>query len=339
MLLRLPLLVILLAPLTGCWDVGVGAPPGAPVGHPMFMSPHVNPIVSVGDHVYAANTPAGTVDIIDSDRRRVIRRIHVGIDPVGLAVRPDGMEVWVSNHISDTVSVIDTDPDSPTLHTVKATVQAFDPSGLVTDFDEPTGIAFASDEKAYVALGPDNEIAVVDVATYSVTSRLPINAQDPRALLVSGNRLFAMPFESHNQTQLSGCLGSVGGERCTFSLLEHVLLNNNILSLGYDADIVIKRKLPDRDLFVFDTETDELIEVVDGIGTLLYGLAIDSQGRVFVAQTDARNAVNGKAGTEKHGLEEMENRAFLNQITVVDCAADYCGGSAGHLSQKYFFCR
>ena len=28
-------------------------------------------------------------------------------DPVGIAVRPDGKEVWVSNHVSDSVSVID----------------------------------------------------------------------------------------------------------------------------------------------------------------------------------------------------------------------------------------
>ena len=29
----------------------------------------------------------------------------------------------------------------------------------------------------------------------------------------------------------------------------------------------------------------------------LYGLAVDSKGSVFVAQTDARNEVNGRSGT------------------------------------------
>jgi YVTN family beta-propeller protein len=336
MLSRLALLTTLFTLLIACSDggdsspgavssLGVAAPAGDPVGHPMFMSPHVNPIVSLGKHIYATNTPADTVDVIDAETREVVLRIKVGIDPVALAIRPDEKEIWVANHISDSVSVIDTDPQSPTLHHIIATVQAFGPSGLVTDFDEPTGIAFANNDKAYVALGPDNEIAVVDVASYSVSNRLPINAQDPRAMQVAGDRLFVMPFESHNQSQISGCTPEkIDGDLCTFDILTHVVFSNNILSLGYDADIIINPGLPDRDLYVFDTGSDELIEIVDGIGTLLYGLTVDSQGQVYVAQTDARNAVNGRAGTQKHGLEELENRAFLNQITHIDCSED-CG--------------
>ena len=50
---------------------------------------------------------------------------------------------------------------------------------------------------------------------------------------------------------------------------------------------------------------------------MLYGLTVDSNGHVFIAQTDARNDANGRAGTKKHGIKEMENRAFLNQITKV----------------------
>ena len=51
------------------------------------------------------------------------------------------------------------------------------------------------------------------------------------------------------------------------------------------------------------------------MGTLLYGLAVDSKGRIFIAQTDARNDANGRAGTKKHGLAELQNRPYLNQIT------------------------
>ncbi|MEC7567093.1 MAG: hypothetical protein VX738_15535, partial [Planctomycetota bacterium] len=82
-------------------------------------------------------------------------------------------------------------------------------------------------------------------------------------------------------------------------------------------DIIKHPEVPDRDLYVFDTNTDKLIEVVDTLGTLLYGLAVDSSGNVFVAQADARNDANGRSGTKKHGLKELENRAFLNQITRV----------------------
>ena len=78
---------------------------------------------------------------------------------------------------------------------------------------------------------------------------------------------------------------------------------------------------------MFDTATDELVEVVDTLGTLLYGVAADSAGRVFIAQTEARNDANGKAGTEGHGMAELENRAFLNRITRVSCGAG-CGAPA-----------
>ena len=60
--------------------------------------------------------------------------------------------------------------------------------------------------------------------------------------------------------------------------------NNNVLSRNAVVDIVRRADVPDRDLFVFDTETDQLLQTVSSLGTLLYGLAVDSGGRVFVAQ-------------------------------------------------------
>ena len=98
----------------------------------------------------------------------MVARIPVGVDPVSVAVRPDGKEVWVANHVSDSVSVIDSDPASPTHLHVVATVQEFDAKTKATRFDEPVGIAFAGNDKAYVALSSENQIAVVDVATRKV---------------------------------------------------------------------------------------------------------------------------------------------------------------------------
>ena len=295
------------------------------VGHPMLVSPHSKPIAASGGYVYVANTPADTVDVIDVHTRRVVKRIDVGVDPVSVAVRPDGREVWVANHVSDTVSVIDADAASRSFHEVIATIQDIDAQTLSTRFDEPVGIAFASDSKAYVALSTANQVAIVDAQEHAVTGRLPIRAQDPRALVARGDRLYVIPFESNNQSQLSGCRAEdIDGDVCTFDAVQHVFTTNNVLSLGYDADIVKNPRIPDRDIFVFDTRTDEQVDVVHTAGTLLYGIAVDGNGRVFVAQTDARNVENGRAGTRKHGLAEMENRAFLNQITRVNCRGS-CG--------------
>ncbi len=294
------------------------APPAAKqVGHPTFMSPHTSPIVKHGDHVFVANTPADTVDVIDAKTRSITARVSVGVDPVSLAIRPDGKEVWVSNHVSDSVSVIDTNSDSPTYLHVVGTIQAFNERTKATEFDEPVGIAFASNEKAYVALSSENQIAVIDVASREVRKRLRIRSQDPRAIVVRNGRLYVLPFESNNKTQLSGGTGKLDKDYETFDAFEHSIRVNNVLSIGHVTDIVKHPDVPDRDLYVYDTRTDKLVETVDTLGTLLYGMTVDSQGRVYVAQTDARNDANGRSGTKKHGLKELENRAFLNQVTTV----------------------
>ena len=303
------------------------APDAVPddVGHLTFMSPHASPIAVSGGSVFVTNTPADTLDVIDAATRTVAARVRVGVDPVGLAVRPDGKEVWVANHVSDSVSVIDADAGSPTYLQVVATVQDIGSWSGATRFDEPVGVAFASDEKAYVALSSENQVAIVDVAARRVTGHIDIRAQDPRAIAVRGERLYVLPFESNNRTQVSGCRGEIDGELCTFDAQEHVVDNNNVLSLGITVDVVKHPDVPDRDLYVFDTTTDALVEVVETVGTLLYGLAVDSGGEVFVAQADARNDANGRAGTEGEGLAELENRAFLNRITRIDCGGGSCG--------------
>lgn len=296
------------------------APP-AKVGHPSFLSPHFQPIVLHNDLLFVVNTPSDTVDVIDSATKKIVKRIPVGIDPVSLAIRPDGHELWVSNHISDSVSVIDTNPASTSHLHVIATIQDIDRKKRSTNFDEPVGIAFADNHKAYVALSSENKIAVVDVPSRRVTDHLVIPAQDPRAIVVRHGKLYVLPFESNNKTQLSG--GSkIDGNLVTFDAHEHSIANNNILSLGHVVDIVKHPDVPDKDLFVFDTKTDKLIETVDTLGTLLYGLTVDSKGSVFIAQTDARNDANGRSGTKKHSLKELQNRPFLNQITRVDFKKD-----------------
>lgn len=291
------------------------------VGYPLLESPHSNPIAVNDGLVYVTNTPSGTVDVIDSATRTIVDRIHVGIDPVGIAVRPDGKEVWVSNHVSDSVSIIDADPASRTFHVVIDTIQEFKDSA--TQFDEPVGIAFADNKKAYVALSSTNQIAVIDVETRSIVSRLKISAQDPRALYVRNGKLFVVPFESGNQTQLSGSNGPVPSDTAfTFNAYKEFIdlrsvwdVIGSVLSTGFEEDIIKNSKMPDKDLFVFDTGTDRLVGTFNTLGTLLYGITVDADLNVYIAQTDARNDVNGKAGTEKHGLDELQNRPFLNQIT------------------------
>jgi len=320
-------LMILVAALTLALTCSGGPSPHQPEGQVTFASPQVDPIAlgPSGDLVLVANTANGTLDLIDAQAHRVISDVKVGLDPVSVAVRPDGGEAWVANHVSDSVSVVDLRP-GPTRYQVVATIQDLDPATGATRFDEPVGIAFADSGKAYVALSSRNQVAIVDVNTRSVTGHIQVPSQEPRALRVRGGKLYVASFESGNQTELSTCPAAVfpiDGDQCTFDQGTLNFASNPNL-VGAPVDIVRDPRQPDRDLYVYDTATDTLIEAVSHLGTLLYGLDVDGRGRAYVSLTEARNDANGRAGTQGQGLADLDNRIFLNQVATVDCSGSPC---------------
>ncbi len=74
-----------------------------------FESGQVRPLAQSADgsRLYAVNTPNNTLDIfkVVSGGLELITRVPVGLEPVAVAVRSDN-EVWVVNHLSDSVSVV-----------------------------------------------------------------------------------------------------------------------------------------------------------------------------------------------------------------------------------------
>ena len=317
----------------GLISVAVPADAGAPrrtlelVGFQLFESPQVNPIVlnATGTRLFVANTTSNSVSVVDTSNNFAIATIEVGLDPSALAVRPGANELWVSNHVSDSVSVIDIAPGSPTENRVIDTIQSVDAQG-VTLFDEPVGIAFTADgAKAFVALSSRNQIAVIDPATRTVTSRLIVRAQEPRAIAVRNGLLYVIAEESGNRSELSAC-GAAGDTNastaCTLGL-------NDLVSFATNPNLPTKTKhiqtdpdVPDRDLFIFDTTTGLEVTTVSGIGTLLNGIAVSNAGRAFITQTDARNVVNGNHGQT---LATLGNRTFNNRLAAVTCSGVSCG--------------
>ncbi|MCP5057239.1 MAG: hypothetical protein GY937_10995 [bacterium] len=318
-------------------------------GHQSYLSPQSNPIAfsecATSSWVFAVSTTSNRVDVINAATNTWSDHVRVGMDPVALAVKPTatcaGRELWVSNHISDSVSVVDIDPSSASFLQIVETIQEVDSNG-VSQFDEPVGIAFSlNSNKAYVALSSRNDVAVIDTTTYAVTSRLHITNQDPRALTVrrlgpnqgDPELLYVAAFESGNQTELSLC-GSVSpGSQCTMDFGQFAV---NLLAIGpalagLPHNIVVDPDVPDRDVFVYNTSTDTLVSggAVEHVGSLLYGIAVDSSGNAFVAQTEARNAANGLAALPPEGntedLVDLDNRLFLNQIGTLSCTAGGCG--------------
>jgi YVTN family beta-propeller protein len=296
-------------------------------GFQTYASPQVNPIaVSPSGHeVYVANTTSNTLSVLTTAPFKQVRQVNVGLEPVAVAVKPDGSEVWVANHVSDSISVIDVTPGSASYREVVETIQLLDAS-LATLFDEPAGIAFAGNNKAYVALSSRDTIAVIDATTYQVTGFIPVRGAEPRAIAVRNGLLYVAAFEGGNRSEISACATPFGsniiGGQCTLGLPQlQTFVTEPNLPLA-TKNIVTDPQAPDRDLFVYDTATDQEVAVVSGVGTLLYGLAVDANGRAFVAQTDARNQVNGN---HREVLATLQNRMFDNELAAVTCTAGGCG--------------
>jgi DNA-binding beta-propeller fold protein YncE len=75
-----------------------------------FESGHVRPLAmsSSGDRLYVVNTPDNLLEVfsVDSFGLTHTTSIPTGMEPVAVALRNDN-EVWVVNHLSDSISIVD----------------------------------------------------------------------------------------------------------------------------------------------------------------------------------------------------------------------------------------
>ncbi|RMF79350.1 MAG: hypothetical protein D6744_09215, partial [Planctomycetota bacterium] len=158
-----------------------------------WETPHVSPLAlgKAGARLYAVNTPAARLEIFDvtGDAPAFVGSVPVGLDPVSVRPRTES-EVWVVNHVSDSVSIVDTNQ--------MVVVRTLHPG------DEPADVVFAGG-RAFVTCSQLNSIAVYDLADLAAEPRmLLIEGEDPRALAVSpdGATVYAAIFQSGNHTTL-----------------------------------------------------------------------------------------------------------------------------------------
>ena len=162
-----------------------------------WETPHVHPLSMTpdGTRLLAVNTPDNRLEVFDLTGAVPARlaAIPVGLDPVSVRARTNG-EVWVVNHISDTVSVVDLATGN-----VVAT--------LDTD-DEPCDVVFAgAPQRAFVSCSQANTVLVFDPASLATApTRIAIRGEDPRALAVNpaGDRVYLAVHDSGNRTTVVG---------------------------------------------------------------------------------------------------------------------------------------
>ncbi len=278
-----------------------------------FESSHVHPLAlsAAGDELYAVNTPEGRLSIFDvalGGGLTFAGDVPVGVDPVSLAQRPGTNEVWVVNHLSDSVSVVDV-----ALHQVVATIAVG---------DEPTDIAFASG-RAFVSLaGNEDRVKVYNAATRAQIVSLNIFGDDPRALAVNaaGTEVYAVVLESGNQTTalFHELVTNGGGPPApnpprapglgpapAVGLIVKFNPANNRWEdeSGKNWSSKVNFTLPDSDLFVIDADaaTPSVTGTVSRVGTILYDVAArPGSSELWVPNTDARNLVRFEPNLRGH---------------------------------------
>jgi len=179
------------------WTLGLGQNRT----HMLFVAKDEN-------RIFTSNVNSNSISILDRDKSGdasgwVENTISVGSGPEGFDVSPDEKELWAANSHDGTVSIIDLTSrkivQTIDTRTKMANRLKFTPDGkmvLISDLRSgdlviievssrkeikrenlghgAAGILIVPDgSHAYIAVSPDNNIAVLDLKTLSVTGRIP----------------------------------------------------------------------------------------------------------------------------------------------------------------------
>ncbi|HWU88051.1 MAG TPA: beta-propeller fold lactonase family protein [Kofleriaceae bacterium] len=298
----------------------------------LFESGQVRPLALSPDrrHLFAVNTPDNRLEVFGIGTSGLVHTasIPVGLEPVAVAARTD-REVWVVNHLSDSVSVVKLDEDARSGRVERTLLVG----------DEPRDLVFAGPgrRRAFITaahrgqnLPFDPQLSTPGVGRADVwvfdaealgnslggspLTIVTLFTDTPRALAVTpdGTRVYAAGFHTGNRTTSIGefampdGFGPNGAPGPATDAAGHPAPEAGTIvkwngahwvdALGRPRDEYVMFSLPDKDVFVLDAMTSPPRKVAgaggsfQGVGTILYSMIVNpASGKVYVANTDANN--------------------------------------------------
>lgn len=320
-----------------------------------FESGHVRPLVLSpdGKRLYAVNTPDNRLEVfaVDENGLTPLFSIPVGMEPVAVAM-PDNSEVWVVNHVSDSVSVVAVGDDSAGTRVVRTLLVG----------DEPRDIVFAGENKhrAFITCahrGQNNPndpqltqqgVGRADVWVFdrenlgsslggAPETILTLFGDTPRALAAdpNGDKVYAAVFYSGNRTtsivnfpflpllKAAPTTSPAGVPAPRTGLIVKYDGSRWVDETNRDYSLFVLFDLPDYDVFAIDAtaETPQFTSAYSGVGTILFNMTVNPvNGSIYVSNTEAMNHVrfegSGERGTSVRS-HFLENRIAIIQDNAV----------------------
>jgi DNA-binding beta-propeller fold protein YncE len=325
-----------------------------------FESGQVRPLAlsPSGRLLFAVNTPDNRLEIfrVLPIGLQHVSSVTVGLEPVAVAA-PSETEVWVVNHLSDSVSIVSL-ARGPLLPAVVRTL-------LVGD--EPRDIVFAGPggRRAFITtahrgqnIGFDPQLTTASVGRADVwafdadnlgaglggtpLTVLTLFTDTPRALAVTadGSRVYAAGFHTGNQTtsinffafppqrkpgpftNYAGVLAPPTGLIVKFNGVHWVD------ETGGTWDDLVEFSLPDRDVFAIDATASPPQQITGAgsafahVGTILFNMAVNPvSGKVYVSNLESFNQVRFEGPGTFTGRPTVRGHNAENRISVLDPGA------------------
>ena len=347
--------------LSCAWLAAAAGLASAQNGYTLFESGPVRPLALSpdGTKLFACNVPDGRLEIFSlaTGTPELIGSVQVGLEPVAVAARSNA-EVWVVNHLSDSISIVD------------VATQRVTRTLLVGD--EPRDIVFggAAKGRAFVTTAHRGQnrpgdpqllqggVGRSDVWVFEAASLgaalggtplaiLSLFGDTPRALAVTpdGATVYAAVFHSGNQTtalpngvlpQLTDPNDSLnlplnvpageGGPTGTLArpnvgvMLKYQSGTTWVDPQGHSYNNMVNFLLPDHDVFAIDANATPPVQtgVYDHVGTILYNMVVNPSSGVVYVSNTDANNMDRFEG---FGTTNLRGELHKARISILSGAS------------------